>query len=125
MAHPAKTSEEAIVAATVEIIEDRGMEHLSVRAVARNLGLAPNALYYHFPERKALEAAVAAEGTEQGEDLVDLSAGFGAFPGRRGLGMHHIGMPADAGIGVKIRRVRPVAARGPAAKAGDPGKQSG
>jgi AcrR family transcriptional regulator len=62
MAHPAKTSEEAIVAATIEIIEHGGMEHLSVRAVARKLGLAPNALYYRFPERKVLEAAVAAEG---------------------------------------------------------------
>jgi len=62
MAQPAKTSEEAIVAATVEIIEHRGLEHLSVRAVARELGLAPNALYYRFPARRVLEAAVAAEG---------------------------------------------------------------
>jgi len=62
MAHPAKTSEAAIVAATVEIIERQGIEQLSVRAVARKLGLAPNALYYRFPERKILEAAAAAEG---------------------------------------------------------------
>jgi AcrR family transcriptional regulator len=33
-----------------------------MRAVARRLGLAPNALYYYFRDRKALEAAVAAEG---------------------------------------------------------------
>jgi AcrR family transcriptional regulator len=62
MAHPSKTSEQAIIAATLEIIEHDGLEHLSVRAVARKLGLAPNALYYRFPERKILEAAVAAEG---------------------------------------------------------------
>ncbi|MBZ5620370.1 MAG: TetR/AcrR family transcriptional regulator [Acidobacteriia bacterium] len=62
MAHPAKTSEAAIIAATVEIIEQRGVEHLSMRAVAKKLGLAPNALYYRFPERKMLEAAVATEG---------------------------------------------------------------
>jgi|SRR5271157_2579695 len=62
MPYPAKTSEEAIVAATVAIIEERGVEGLSVRAVATRLGLAPNALYYHFPERKMLEAAVAARG---------------------------------------------------------------
>jgi len=62
MANPAKTSAEAIVAATVSIIEHYGIEHLSVRAVARDLGLAPNALYYRFPARSTLEAAVAADG---------------------------------------------------------------
>jgi AcrR family transcriptional regulator len=62
MANPPKTSEEAIVAATIEIIEQQGTESLSVRAVARKLGLAPNALYYRFRKRKMLEAAVAAQG---------------------------------------------------------------
>jgi AcrR family transcriptional regulator len=33
-----------------------------MRAVARKLGLAPNALYHYFPDREMLEAAVAAEG---------------------------------------------------------------
>ena len=33
-----------------------------MRAVARKLGLAPNALYYYFPNRRMLEAAVAANG---------------------------------------------------------------
>jgi AcrR family transcriptional regulator len=42
-----------------------GQETLSMRAVARKLGLAPNALYYYFPDRKTLEAAVAAEGTRR------------------------------------------------------------
>lgn len=62
MAQPPKTSEEAIVAATIAIIEQQGIDHLSVRAVARKLGLAPNALYYHFRQRKMLEAAVATHG---------------------------------------------------------------
>ncbi|HEY1204485.1 MAG: TetR/AcrR family transcriptional regulator [Bryobacteraceae bacterium] len=62
MPHPSKTSKEAIVAATVEIVGRDGTEGLSMRAVARKLGLAPNALYYYFPNRKMLEAAVAAEG---------------------------------------------------------------
>jgi AcrR family transcriptional regulator len=74
MPHPPKTSVEAIVAATVAIIEHGGMEHLSVRAVARRLGLAPNALYYRFPERKILEAAVAAEGMRRINAVVKKTA---------------------------------------------------
>jgi AcrR family transcriptional regulator len=62
MPRPSKTSREAIVAAAVKIIDEGPAEDLSMRAVARKLGLAPNALYYYFRDRKALEAAVAAEG---------------------------------------------------------------
>jgi len=60
VANPRKTSRKAILAAAVEIVERDGTETLSMRAVARRLGLAPNALYYYFRDRKALEAAVAA-----------------------------------------------------------------
>jgi AcrR family transcriptional regulator len=62
MSHPSKTSRKAIIAAAVEIVGRDGTEGLAMRAVARKLGLAPNALYYYFPNRKMLEAAVAAEG---------------------------------------------------------------
>lgn len=60
--NPQKTNRKAIVAAGVEIVERDGTEALSMRAVARRLGLAPNALYNYFPDRKGLEAALAAEG---------------------------------------------------------------
>lgn len=50
------------MAAALEIIEQGGKETLSLRAVARRLGLAPNALYNYFPDRRRLEAALAAEG---------------------------------------------------------------
>ena len=60
--HPSKTSRGAIIAAAVEIVDQDGAEDLSMRAVARKLRLAPNALYYYFRDRKTLEAAVAAEG---------------------------------------------------------------
>jgi len=60
--NPQKTSRKAIVAAAAEILEREGTEALSMRAVARRLGLAPNALYNYFPDRKELEAALAAEG---------------------------------------------------------------
>jgi AcrR family transcriptional regulator len=57
-----KTSQKAIVAAAAAIVEQDGAEALSIRAVARRLGLAPNALRSYFPDRKTLVAAVAAEG---------------------------------------------------------------
>lgn len=60
--NPRRTSQKAIVAAALEIIAQDGTETLSMRAVARRLGLAPNALYNYFPDRKRLEAALAAEG---------------------------------------------------------------
>jgi len=50
------------MAAATELIDRSGTEEVSMRGVARKLGLAPNALYYYFPNRKMLEAAVAAGG---------------------------------------------------------------
>lgn len=63
--HPQKASQKAIVSAAVEIVERDGTETLSNRAVAKRLGLTPDALYRYFPDRKRLEAAVAAEGTRR------------------------------------------------------------
>nr|WP_278257891.1 helix-turn-helix domain containing protein [Nocardioides convexus] len=40
---------------------ERG-EPFSIRAVAREAGVSPTAPYRHFPEREALESALAAEG---------------------------------------------------------------
>jgi AcrR family transcriptional regulator len=60
--NPQKTSRRAIVAAALETVERHGADALSMRAVARRLGLAPNALYNYFPDRKGLEAAMGAEG---------------------------------------------------------------
>jgi AcrR family transcriptional regulator len=65
MPHSQRTSQKAIVAAAVEIVERAGTEALSMRAVARQLGLAADALHRHFQDRKSLEAAVAAEGTRR------------------------------------------------------------
>ena len=65
MPHSQKTSPKAIVAAAVEMVEQERPEALSIRAVARRLGLAPDALRNHFLDRKSLEAAVAAEGTRR------------------------------------------------------------
>ncbi|MGU3498344.1 TetR/AcrR family transcriptional regulator [Mycobacterium sp. C31M] len=53
---------------------ERG-EAFSIRAVAREAGVSPTAPYRHFPDREALESAVAAQGLR---DLkIDLSRGRG------------------------------------------------
>jgi AcrR family transcriptional regulator len=54
--------EPALVAAARAILEKEGIEALSLRAVARAVGVSPAAPYHHFADKDALLAAVAAEG---------------------------------------------------------------
>ena len=50
---------EALIAATVEIIEERGAEHVSVREAAKRAGVSPGAPFRHFRSKTALLTAVA------------------------------------------------------------------
>lgn len=50
---------EALVAATIEIIEERGVEHVSVREAAKRAGVSPGAPFRHFRSKTALMTAVA------------------------------------------------------------------
>lgn len=52
----------ALVAAARALLEESGPEALSLRNVARRVGVSHNAPYRHFPTKQALLAAVAAEG---------------------------------------------------------------
>jgi AcrR family transcriptional regulator len=52
---------EALVAAAIELIEERGVEFLSVRDVARRVGVSPAAPFRHFKSREALLTAVAVQ----------------------------------------------------------------
>ncbi len=54
--------EPALVAAARTILEKDGIEALSLRAVARAVGVSPAAPYHHFADKDALLAAVAAQG---------------------------------------------------------------
>ena len=54
--------EPALVAAARTILEKEGIEALSLRAVARAVGVSPAAPYHHFADKDALLAAVATEG---------------------------------------------------------------
>ena len=50
---------EALVAVTVKIIEERGVEHVSVREAAKRAGVSPGAPFQHFRSKAALLTAVA------------------------------------------------------------------
>lgn len=53
-----RTREEILAAAT-EVVIERGPDSFSLREVARRSGLAPSALYNHFPNRDAIVVATA------------------------------------------------------------------
>jgi AcrR family transcriptional regulator len=65
MTNSKKTSRKAIVDAAVKVVEQDGAEALSMRAVAKQLGLMPNALRNYVPNRTMLEAMAAAEAMER------------------------------------------------------------
>jgi len=79
----------ALLAAAREMLEESGPEALSLRDVARRVGVSHNAPYRHFPTRQALLAAVAAEGfaalsarmASLPESAPGFAAGFRAYLG--------------------------------------------
>jgi AcrR family transcriptional regulator len=58
----------ALVTAALDVLERDGPEALSLRALARSVGVSPMAPYHHFPDRTALLAAVATAGFERLQD---------------------------------------------------------
>ena len=80
-AAPAKTSDEAIVAAAREIVAESGATELSMQAVAEAVRVRAPSLYKRFPSRDALLDAVALGG------LAELGAKLErAGRGRVGVG---------------------------------------
>lgn len=55
----------ALVAAAVAGVEANGAEHLSLRAVAGEVGVSPSAAYHHFSDKDALLGAVGLVGIER------------------------------------------------------------
>lgn len=69
---------EDLIQAAEAILNDEGLTALSVRRVAREVGVVPSAVYNHFENREELLAAVAADGYHYMEKLVDrLERGSG------------------------------------------------
>ncbi|MCX6614232.1 MAG: TetR/AcrR family transcriptional regulator [Acidobacteria bacterium] len=61
MSFPPKTDREAILRTALEIVETQGWAALSMRELARKLGLRASSLYHHFPDRNAIEEALGAK----------------------------------------------------------------
>lgn len=53
---------ELLVARGIEIMESQGLAALSIRGVARDLGVSPTAPLHHFPSTAAYLAAIATQG---------------------------------------------------------------
>lgn len=56
---------EALIAAGLEILSAHGIEGLSLRNVAKKIGVSHTASYNHFPDKQALLAAISTAGHEQ------------------------------------------------------------
>jgi AcrR family transcriptional regulator len=56
---------EALITATVAIIEERGVEHVSVREAAKRAGVSPGAPFRHFRSKTALLTAVAEQAMDR------------------------------------------------------------
>jgi AcrR family transcriptional regulator len=65
----------AILEAAGRMIEKDGFAGLSVREAARRAGVSHTAPYRHFPDRKALLAALAAEGFSQLAKVLENRSG--------------------------------------------------
>ncbi|MGH6616068.1 TetR/AcrR family transcriptional regulator [Sphingomonas sp.] len=52
----------ALIEAGLTLLETRTADDLSLREVARAVGVSPTAVYRHFPDKSALMAALAADG---------------------------------------------------------------
>jgi AcrR family transcriptional regulator len=63
---------EAMIEATIALIEEAGPEHVTVREAARRAGVSSGAPFRHFPSRTALMTAVAEEAMRR--FLVEIAA---------------------------------------------------
>ena len=69
MSYPKKTSRETILEAAIGLIESNGVDELSMRSLAAQLGVTPNALYRYFASKQELEVAMALCGCRELADI--------------------------------------------------------
>jgi AcrR family transcriptional regulator len=80
----AQTSRAAVIAAARDLLEDGGLDAVSMAAVAERVGVKAPSLYKRFDDRGALLAAVATEvANDLGQVVADAVARAGSDPGTR------------------------------------------
>jgi AcrR family transcriptional regulator len=83
----------ALLDASMALVEERGVDGLTLREVARRAGVSHNAPYHHFPDKAAIVEALALEGYEMllAEELAAIDPAD-AVPDRiRALGRAYVG----------------------------------
>lgn len=65
MPYPSQTDADEIRAVALELLATQGEDKVTVRGVAKQLHLTPNALYRYYQDRDALLAELASEGARQ------------------------------------------------------------
>lgn len=105
-----KIDRDQIVAAALELLDERGLDGLTTRALADRLGVRQPALYWHFKDRQALleamnqailagvrDAPPPAPGEDWREALVRLGLRFrAALMSHRDGARLHAGSPPDS-----------------------------
>jgi AcrR family transcriptional regulator len=72
-----------VLDASLALIEEGGLDRLSLREVARKAGVSHQAPYHYFGDREAILAALAGEGfSKLGESLVRAAAKAGSEPAK-------------------------------------------
>lgn len=91
MPYPSKTSPGAILSAALSLLETHGPQGLTMRSLAAALGLRASSLYRHYPDREALETALADEGSRLlGAALREAGGGQPAAEALRRAGHAHL-----------------------------------
>jgi AcrR family transcriptional regulator len=69
---------QAAIEEGLRLLELSDVDHLSLREIARNIGVSATALYRHFPEKQSLLTALATEGAEMlGQAQLKATAAVG------------------------------------------------
>jgi AcrR family transcriptional regulator len=80
MAEPLTVRAREIVVAARELLDECGLEALTMRGLAERLGIRAPSLYKHLPDKAALEAAVIATGLEELAVVLDEARHAAAEP---------------------------------------------
>src|SRR5262245_25820739 len=84
---PVKLTQEDIVAEAIELLNDEGLDGVSLRKLAERLGIKAPSLYWHFKDKAALLAAVNERIFNQCLDAVPACADWQEWMRKFGLAL--------------------------------------